>query len=69
MTRQPASPPNAKWRKSTRSNNGGDCVELRNTQPAVDIRDSKDSDGPTIALPRSAWIILHTHISSGALDL
>ena len=33
------------WRKSSRSENGGSCVELRNTLDAV--RDSKNP-GPTL---------------------
>ncbi|WP_019631432.1 DUF397 domain-containing protein [Actinomadura atramentaria] len=63
------SPSAHEWRKSTRSNDGGDCVEVRNTQPSVNVRDSKNPDGPIITVPRAAWNTLHTHINSGALDL
>ncbi|RLK60777.1 DUF397 domain-containing protein [Actinokineospora cianjurensis] len=34
------------WRKSTRSNNGTDCVEVRNDLTAV--RDSKNPTGPAL---------------------
>lgn len=34
------------WRKSSRSENDGTCVELRNTLDA--IRDSKNTTGPTL---------------------
>lgn len=34
------------WRKSSRSENTGTCVELRNTLD--EIRDSKNAAGPTI---------------------
>ncbi|MBM7770355.1 hypothetical protein JOD54_000559 [Actinokineospora baliensis] len=34
------------WRKSTRSSNGSDCVEVRNDLSAV--RDSKNPGGPTL---------------------
>ena len=34
------------WRKSSRSQNGQDCVELRNTLDQ--LRDSKNPTGPTL---------------------
>lgn len=34
------------WRKSSRSENGGSCVELRNTLD--EVRDSKHPTGPTL---------------------
>ncbi|WP_026341387.1 DUF397 domain-containing protein [Actinomadura atramentaria] len=69
MTQRQDSPSTHGWRKSARSNNGGACVEVRNTQPAVNVRDSKDPDGPIITVPRAAWNALHAHVNSGALDL
>ncbi|WP_211239360.1 DUF397 domain-containing protein [Actinokineospora inagensis] len=36
------------WRKSTRSSNGSDCVEVRNDLSA--IRDSKNPTGPSLAV-------------------
>jgi hypothetical protein len=45
----------AVWRKSTRSNsNGGACVELARTSVAAGLRDSKNSAGPTLAVPLSS---------------
>ncbi|SDC85591.1 DUF397 domain-containing protein [Actinokineospora iranica] len=35
------------WRKSRRSQNGPNCVELRNTLDQ--LRDSKNTTGPTLA--------------------
>ncbi|WP_026341389.1 DUF397 domain-containing protein [Actinomadura atramentaria] len=69
MTQRQDSPSTYGWRKSTRSNDGGNCVELRNTRPSVDVRDSKDPDGPVVTVPRAAWSALHTKIQSGALNL
>ncbi|WP_433529381.1 DUF397 domain-containing protein [Micromonospora sp. CA-263727] len=47
----------AVWRKSSRSNNGGDCVEVADNLPGiVGLRDSKDPYGPVLAFGPAAWI-------------
>ncbi|MEV6978822.1 DUF397 domain-containing protein [Kitasatospora sp. NPDC093806] len=44
------------WRKSSHSNNGGECVEVATNLPtAVPVRDSKDPDGPALLFPAPAW--------------
>ncbi|MEU8262253.1 DUF397 domain-containing protein [Micromonospora sp. NPDC048999] len=46
----------AVWRKSTRSNNGGECVEIADNLPGiVGLRDSKDPAGPALAFGPNAW--------------
>jgi hypothetical protein len=47
----------ASWRKSSYSGNGGsDCVEVaRNLPGTVLVRDSKDRDGPQLAVSGRAW--------------
>lgn len=46
----------AVWRKSTRSNNGGNCVEVAtNLTGVVGIRDSKDAAGGTLAVTPAEW--------------
>ncbi|WP_083821690.1 DUF397 domain-containing protein [Saccharopolyspora spinosa] len=42
------------WRKSSYSNINGDCVEITATLDA--IRDSKDPDGPTLAVDVSMFV-------------
>ena len=36
---------NAHWRKSTRSQNGGNCVEVAPLAEVIAVRDSKDPSG------------------------
>jgi hypothetical protein len=47
----------AMWRKSSYSSgNGGNCVEVASNLPgAVAVRDSKDPDGPKLAVSKRAW--------------
>jgi hypothetical protein len=45
------------WRKSTHSsgNPTGDCVEVAFVASEVGVRDSKNTDGPTLAFPTTTW--------------
>ena len=44
------------WRKSTRSNGSGDCVEVAGNLPGVvGVRDSKDPAGPVLTFTPAAW--------------
>ncbi|MEU4790716.1 DUF397 domain-containing protein [Micromonospora tulbaghiae] len=46
----------ATWRKSTRSNGSGDCVEVADGLPGVvGLRDSKDPTGPALTFDQAAW--------------
>ena len=46
----------AVWRKSTRSNNGGACVEVaRNLPGIVAVRDSKRPGEAQLVVSRAAW--------------
>jgi Domain of unknown function (DUF397) len=57
----------AEWRKSTYSNNGGNCVEVARDLPdAVAVRDSKDPDGPKLAFTPHAWRRFADRVRSGA---
>jgi hypothetical protein len=55
----------ALWRKSTRSNGSGNCVEVaRNMTAAVAMRDSKDPDGPVLMVAPAAWEAFTTALKS-----
>ncbi|SCL68209.1 protein of unknown function [Micromonospora citrea] len=44
------------WRKSTRSNGSGNCVEFADNLPGVvGLRDSKDPTGPILAFEPISW--------------
>jgi len=46
----------AVWHKSTRSNNGGACVEVaRNLPGVVAVRDSKHREGPVLIFGTDQW--------------
>jgi hypothetical protein len=43
------------WRRSTRSNGEGNCVEVARFGPEFAARDSKDPEGPVILIGGRAW--------------
>jgi hypothetical protein len=43
------------WRKSTRSGNSGNCVEVADAARVVLVRDTKDREGGTLAFTAEAW--------------
>ncbi|MDG4753548.1 DUF397 domain-containing protein [Micromonospora sp. WMMD718] len=59
----------AAWRKSTRSNNGGECVEVADNLPdVVGLRDSKNPAGPALAFPPSTWAAFIRAVKSETLS-
>jgi Domain of unknown function (DUF397) len=43
------------WRKSRRSMNNGDCVEVAPANGKILVRDSKNPAGPALAYPATVW--------------
>jgi hypothetical protein len=60
---------NAAWRKSTRSTQSGECVEVATVPGVVAVRDSKNPAGGVLAFDRSDFADLVGRVRSGALDL
>jgi hypothetical protein len=59
----------ATWRKSRRSNNGGNCVEVTTTSSAVAVRDSKDPHGPMLTITGRGWRAFTVKVKDGFHDL
>ncbi|GAA1385384.1 hypothetical protein GCM10009639_07910 [Kitasatospora putterlickiae] len=59
----------ARWRKSTYSGQGGECVEVAsNLLGLVPVRDSKDPEGPALVFPTSAWRSFVTAVQASEFD-
>jgi hypothetical protein len=53
----------AAWRKSSYSgDNGGACIEVGTTGPAVAVRDSQDQRGPRLAFSTGTWKSFTDHL-------
>lgn len=48
------------WRKSSYSSDQANCVEVAFAGPAVAVRDSKNTAGPTLAFPAGTWATFRT---------
>ena len=64
------------WRKSSRSNAQGQCVEVaavtrpgRAVEHVVAIRDSKDPHGPKLIVTQAQWRAFTAAVRTGAFDL
>lgn len=53
------------WVKSSYSQGNGACVEVKSPVPAaLAVRDSKVTDGPTLAFPTDAWQAFVTSVKA-----
>lgn len=58
----------ATWRKSTRSAQNGECVEVALTLPTTRVRDSKAPHGAVLQFATPAWRTFLADVKRGAFD-
>ncbi len=56
------------WRTSSYSSSQANCVEVALGGPAIGVRDSKDPDGPVLAVPVDRWSAFLHSVATGDLD-
>jgi hypothetical protein len=56
------------WRKSTRSNADGSCVEVRREQDEVHVRDTKNRRGPILRFGTDSWREFVAEVQDGHFD-
>jgi hypothetical protein len=57
------------WAKSSYSTpNGGNCVQVRDTGRAIQVRDSKNPDGDILTFARAQWAAFTAAVKNGQHD-
>ena len=56
------------WITARASSDGGQCVQMRRSGEAVEVRDSKNPTGPVLRFTRDAWAACLTGARAGEFD-
>ena len=54
-----------RWRKSSFSGNGGDCVEVGDAARVIIVRDTKDRSGPALRFSPAVWRRFADQVKTG----
>ena len=57
------------WRKATKSGNNGSCVEVRKVDDTIQVRDSKNPNGPVLDFTEAEWDAFLDGTSKGEFNL
>lgn len=63
------SPAERGWFKSSFSDDGGSCVQVRFIRELVQVRDSKDVTGPVLVFNRGEWEAFLLGAFSGEFEI
>lgn len=58
----------SEWKKSTRSQNNGACLEARLSGDVVQVRDSKNTQGPALSFTVAEWLAFLDGAKHGEFD-
>jgi uncharacterized protein DUF397 len=56
------------WRKSTYSSTNGSCVEVRRLPEFIEVRDTKDRNGPVLSFTAESWQDFVSSVHNGEFD-
>jgi hypothetical protein len=56
------------WRKSSFSSTNGSCVEVRRMAASVQVRDTKDREGPVLTFAAESWQDFVAGLHHGEFD-